>query len=254
MQYEEHQFTISAHLESAFALFVSSTARSHLHPGARRIYEKLGKWYWPWWTICSSSEERKIKCGERAIICKKIGTTNLVQVSSKGCHSSSAMQMPQSSTFNPFSYNTSPIPIPAAPPVQEGWRCRCNETIVEVRTKSECSSRSEGCKVLYFASAPRMLGPSYRCACLNREVGIRKQCCGCERAKCKCWNRWWRDWKQYGRHLAFSNCNRICRRRECWLAFTMHKKCESTLLKYEEEQKVKTPCVSSRRIRQTRSK
>ena len=111
-------------------------------------------------------------------------------------------------------------PFPTIPPRKPGrtrrkfW-CKCSNVIIDVKTKDECLSRSKECEIVdNIVMGAAVNRPNYECACLNRKVRTRKQCCNCESRKCKCWSNWWRDW-QYRRHLAFKNCNRVCRRRKC---------------------------------------
>ena len=107
------------------------------------------------------------------------------------------------------------IPPPKPTPMQKSFECQCNNTIAEVKTRNECLSRSRECSVEEIYSTQVENSPTFECMCLSRKVKIRQQCCDCESEKCKCWNNWWQNWEQWGGHPSYSNCNRICRRREC---------------------------------------
>ena len=109
-----------------------------------------------------------------------------------------------------------PTPSPLPTPLTKSWGCQCNGTVVEAETEDECTAKPERCRLLFRRLPP--LAETViilRCDCLNKSVRNRKKCCKCEEEKCKCWSKWWKNWKRYGGHRAFKLCGKVCRRRKC---------------------------------------
>lgn len=50
------------------------------------------------------------------------------------------------------------------------------------------------------------------CRCLGRRTRYKNECCHCSVRKCKCWNRWWKNRRRYGRYRNFRSCGTRCRR------------------------------------------
>ena len=87
------------------------------------------------------------------------------------------------------------------------YYCNCKRAKFEVEGPEVTCP--DGCTPSAVAGKFGGRSKEVHCSCLGRAIENPRECCWCERARCKCWHSWWKA-KKYQGHFCRSRCSSPC--------------------------------------------